>query len=127
MMSKRTLFRWLLAILMISAGITHFVKPLFYIRLIEDFLPEPTLLVYLSGALEIALGLGLLIPKSQRICGILLVHLFIILLPVHFHLAAIAQPIEGMPEYQWLHWVRFSLQFVLIAWALWCSKKETPA
>ncbi len=123
---RKNIFRWALAFLMISAGIAHFANPKFFIQLIQDFLPYANWLVYTTGFLEILFGFGLLIKKYQRLFGILTVHLLILYIPVHYHLATTTIKIEGITEITWIQWVRFGLQFVLIFWALWCTKKETP-
>jgi len=121
--SKRTIFRWIFSFILIGVGLCHFIKAEFFIPLIEDLLPFPEVLVYLSGALEILLGIGLLLPKFQQVCGIFIAILFILYLPIHYRMAVSPQSFEGIPNIPWLLWSRFVFQFALIWWALWCSKR----
>ena len=54
----RTILRWLAAILFISAGTYHFVRPELYRQIIPPGFPAPELLVAVSGVAEIAGGLA---------------------------------------------------------------------
>jgi len=119
--SKRRIFRWIFSFILIGVGSCHFIQPEFFIPLIEELLPFPKVLVYLSGALEIILGIGLLLSKFQQVCGIVIAILFISYLPIHYRMAVSPQSFEGIPS--WLLWFRFGFQFLLIWWVLWCSKR----
>jgi uncharacterized membrane protein len=54
--------RWLLAAAMVAIGIAHFVSPANFVRIVPSALPHKLLLVYVSGAAEIAGGVGLVCP-----------------------------------------------------------------
>lgn len=54
---------YLMASLYILAGLNHFRKPQFYIRIIPSYFPNPKLLNILSGGAEIILGVLLCIPS----------------------------------------------------------------
>ncbi|MCK0145738.1 DoxX family membrane protein [Arenibacter sp. F26102] len=58
-----TILKILLALFMIYAGVQHFLKPSFYISFVPYFLPFKMVVIYLSGAVEIVLGVLLLLPK----------------------------------------------------------------
>src|SRR5882672_8951852 len=56
----------LLALTMVGVGVLHFVRPKPFIRIVPAWLPNPRALVLISGFFEIAGGLGLLLPLTQR-------------------------------------------------------------
>ena len=65
------------------AGALHFLAPDTYERLIPWWLPLHRELVYASGALEIAGGLGLLDERTRRVAGIGLVLLLVAVWPAN--------------------------------------------
>jgi len=80
----RLFFRvYLQGALYILAGISHFLSPGLYVEMIPSFFPNPELLNHLAGALEILLGLGLIIPGTRKIASISLVILLLIFMSVH--------------------------------------------
>ena len=58
-----------IVLLMLAAGIMHFVRVDFFLKIVPPYLPFPLELVYLSGVCEIALGLLLLVPKTSRLAA----------------------------------------------------------
>ncbi|MBE9108683.1 DoxX family membrane protein [Nodosilinea sp. LEGE 07298] len=123
--NKATL-RIILAVCMVVAGILHFVVPQPFIRIVPGFLPAPAALVYISGAIEIALGLGLLMPSVRQFSAWGLVALFIAVYPANLNMAFNHIQISGIPDTWWFHAIRLPFQFVLIAWAYWYTRSETP-
>ena len=67
-MSGRT-SRLLLAGIFVFAGMMHFIIPASYVGIMPPWLPWHLGLVYLSGVLEMAGGVGLLIPRTRRAAG----------------------------------------------------------
>jgi uncharacterized membrane protein len=125
---KRVL-RWVLAGLMISAGVLHFTAERFFSQIVPPFLPAARLLVWVSGVFEIALGLMLLVPRARRIAGLGLVALYVAVFPANIYMAVANVQLQGMPS--WYQqpsplalWLRLPLQIVLVVWALWVSKPE---
>jgi uncharacterized membrane protein len=108
-----------MALLYIAAGINHFVKPRFYLRIIPPYLPAHELLNYVSGIAEIILGC-LLLFKTTRIYaawGIAIMLLAFMVVHVFMLQQAIKQ--ESYLITPAAAWIRLALQFVLIAWAIW--------
>jgi uncharacterized membrane protein len=116
--SQETL-RGILAVSMVIAGILHFVQPEPFIRIVPGFLPVPAVLVYTSGVIEILLGIGLLIPATQRFSAWGLVALFIAVYPANLNMAFNDIHIDGVPDGWWFQAIRLPFQFVLMAWAYW--------
>lgn len=116
--NKETL-RGILAICMVVAGILHFAAPEPFIKIVPGFLPFPAALVYISGAIEIVLGIGLWIPAVRSLCAWGLVALLIAVYPANLNMAFNHIQIAGIPDAWWVHAIRLPFQFVLIAWAYW--------
>ena len=63
MTTIKTASKCLLTLLMVGAGVMHFIKSGFFLKIVPPYLPLHLGLVYLSGVCEIALGIMLLIPR----------------------------------------------------------------
>ena len=61
----------------ILIGIEHFRDPQKFVEIVPAYLPFPLFLVYLTGVMEIAGGLGIIYPETREISGRLMV-LFLI-------------------------------------------------
>src|SRR6185295_16057384 len=109
----KTVSKYLLAIFMIGAGVMHFVRPEFYLKIMPPYLPWHLELVYASGVFESALGALLLIPRWSRAAAWGLIAVYIAIFPANIH-AYLHQ--ELLPAPPWAHLLRLPLQGVLIAW-----------
>ena len=119
------LFRTLTGFLFVVAGALHFVSPETYERIMPAYLPLHRELVYLSGALEIAGGLGLLPERTRRAAGIGLILLLVAVWPANLQMLLDARG-AGKPSW-WigLLWVRLPLQVVLMVWVWRVSQPRT--
>lgn len=99
----------------VVAGCFHFIKPAMYLRIMPRYLPAPQTLVYLSGLVEILLGVGVCfaMTKDYALYGIMLMLLLFFM--VHIHMLSSEKAAAGLP--QWLLIVRIFMQFGLIYWA----------
>lgn len=120
---RKELLRTILSVSLIVVGITHFVKPEEYAKIVPPQLPHPFQLVYISGFFEILGGIGLLIPFVSIAAAWGLIALFIAVFPANINMAVNSISIEGIPDYPIFYWVRLPLQAVLIAWAWWYTRK----
>jgi uncharacterized membrane protein len=102
------------ALLFIVGGVGHFLATGFYMKLMPGYLPLHRPLVLISGALEIALGVLLLVPHFGRFAAWGLIALLIAVFPANIHLF---QHQELLPLPPLLHWLRLPLQGLLILWA----------
>lgn len=111
-----------MAILYIAAGINHFWHPRFYRQLMPTYLPAPQLLNYVSGVLEIVLGVLLLAKATRPLAAWGIAILLLLFMTVHIYMLqqALHQPSYFMSPRA--AWGRLLLQPVLIAWALWYTR-----
>ena len=114
--------RYLLALFMVFAGVMHFVRPKGFARIVPKWLPAPMALVYVSGFFEVLLGLGLLVPATQRLAAWGLVALYVAVFPANVNMAVNHIGFGRDPGPRWILWVRLPLQLVLIAWAWWYTR-----
>ena len=113
----------LLAIFMGYAGVQHFLKPNFFLPFVPDFLPLTMVMVYLSGVVEIVLGVLLLLPKFAKWGATGILGLMIIFLPIHIWDVFSDQPAIGSTE---AAMIRLPIQFVIIGLA-WAVRKYATA
>ncbi|WP_394830096.1 DoxX family protein [Pendulispora rubella] len=113
-------FKILLAVGMVGIGILHFARPKPFIRIVPTWLPNPRALVLVSGFFEIAGGVGLLLPFTQRLAAWGLIVLYVAVFPANVHMAVhriSLDPKRPIPPY--LLWLRLPFQLLFIAWAWW--------
>lgn len=117
MQRLKLILKFLLALFFVLAGCNHFLSTAFYLHIMPPYLPWHLLLVYLSGLVEIILGIALLIPKYTQMAAWGLIVLLLAVLPANIHMALNH---DLYPEYSVAAlWVRLPLQIVLMSWAYW--------
>ena len=114
MTRSRNLF--LVAALFVSTGIMHFVIPRSYAGIMPGWVPSPTAMVYLSGVLEIAGGLGVLLPATRRLAGVGLIALLIAVFPANVQMLANAMREGASMLYIAVLFLRLPLQPLMIVW-----------
>ena len=122
--------RILLAAIFLIAGPLHFVFTPVYLRIMPPWLPEPRLLVQLSGIFEFLGGLGLLVPRTRRLAAWGLVALYLAVFPANLNMALHQIPLGDVPiapDKVWLLWLRLPFQALFIAWAYWLTRPDEPA
>jgi uncharacterized membrane protein len=112
--------RFALALLFGGAGVLHFVHPETYLRIMPPALPAPRLLVLLSGAAEVAGGLGLLLPATRRLAAWGLLALLVAVFPANVHMLRLPDTLH-LPA--WVLWARLPLQ-PLLMWAVWRAARR---
>jgi uncharacterized membrane protein len=107
--------------LYVTAGIGHFIATRMYVSIMPDYLPAHRELVLLSGAAEIAGGLGVMVPALRRAAAWGLVVLLVCVMPANIWMAQHPERYANIPL--WAIWLRLPLQLPLIWWA-WLYTKE---
>jgi uncharacterized membrane protein len=110
-----------------SAGIAHFAKPDFFESIVPDWFPDAALANRLSGAAELAFGLGMFLPRTRKLSALGLLALTVAVFPANVDMAVNnvePQLVEGRFSRSIgtatgpLNWVRLPLQLPLVWW-LW--------
>lgn len=108
-----------MAVMLVFTAIGHFAFTKGMIMMVPDFVPFKKEVVYLTGFIEIAAAVGLLIPGLRMVTGWLLILFFLLLLPANIK-AAIEQidyqkGTLGGPGMGYL-WFRVPLQILFMVW-----------
>lgn len=124
---RKEILRVILSTSVIIVGVTHFLQPEQYARIVPPPFP-PLASVYLSGLFEILGGIGLLIPFVSVAAAWGLIALFIAVFPANIYMALHNIKIAAIPQNQLLYWARLPFQAVLISWAWWYTRnpQEQP-
>ena len=67
-------------------GIAHFANVDFFLAIMPPYVPFPRAAVYVSGAFEILFALGIVMPATREISGILLILLTLAVTPANVHM-----------------------------------------
>ncbi len=123
----RAALRVVLGAAMVLVGVLHFTSPDPFVKMIPASLPGPLALVYVSGAAEIAGGVGLFVPRLRRAASWGLIALYIAVFPANVNMAVNELPLGDLQLSTFALWARLPLQLVFIAWAWWVGRDERRA
>jgi uncharacterized membrane protein len=112
--------RGTLAAMFVFAGVAHFTPVKHNMAaMIPAPLPRGLWVIYLTGVLEIAGAVGLLIPRLRRPAAACLAVLLLVMLPANVNAALSGMTLRGQPATPL--WLRVPLQFFWIAALWWTS------
>ncbi len=103
------------ALVLLAAGVYHFVNPAFYNPFMPAWFPK-ALANAAGGVAEIIIGIGLLVPSWRLYAVWAALALMVIFLPLHLIDLFRAKPVIGP---HWVAVIRLLLQFFLIWWLWW--------
>lgn len=112
-----TVIRFIFAIFMVYAGVQHFISPDFYRPFVPAFLPFTLAIIYVSGVLEVLLGILLIIPKYGKLAAFGILILMIAFLPIHIWDIFTDTPAIGGHKAALIR-LPVQLLFIAIAWKL---------
>ncbi|WP_049947609.1 DoxX family protein [Candidatus Halobonum tyrrellensis] len=109
------------------AGVTHFLVPGAYERVVPPSFPRPLALVYLSGVAEVVLGVGVAVRRTRRVSAWGLVALLVAVFPANVYMATHDIAAEMVPDRaagvaRAAAWLRLPLQGALVLWAWWYTR-----
>ncbi len=113
----------LLAVFFVIAGVLHFVFTPNYMKIMPPWLPWHAMLVIISGACEIAGGVGVLWHRTRRWAGYGLIALCLAVLPANLQMLLNAQATGASVPWMAALWMRLPLQLLLIAW-IWRATRQ---
>ncbi|TZF95003.1 hypothetical protein FW781_13985 [Chryseobacterium panacisoli] len=108
-----------MAVMLLTAGIAHFVYTQGMALMIPGIIPYKKEMVYVTGVLEIIGAVTLLIPGFQKTIGWLLIVFFVLILPANLYAASEHVNMKSGDfsgsGLSYL-WYRIPLQLVFISW-----------
>jgi len=116
--------RRVLSVVFIAAGLLHFLRTATYMEIMPGYLPAHRELVLVSGAAEIAGGLGVAVARTRSAAGLWLVALLVLVFPANIHMAVHAERYASIAPA--LLWARLPLQGLLMWWAYRATRTRHP-
>jgi uncharacterized membrane protein len=116
---------WGLGITFIFFSIGHVIKTEGMVEMLPLWVPFRLSIVYLTGALELLIGIALFLPKYQIAAAKTAILVFIVFFPANIY-AAINS--IGLGGHQWgaiYLLIRLPLQLILIAWAYYLCLRRS--
>jgi len=99
-------------------GVGHFVATDFFVKIVPPYIPEPRLVVLLSGVVELALAFGLFSARHRPRVGLALMVLICGVSLANIHMSMHPELFPEVPE--WALTLRLVLQAGLL-WLVWWS------
>lgn len=109
---------------MTFAGVMHFVRPRWYMRIMPRYLPAHRELVYASGVAEMAGALGTLHPRTRRPAGLFLIATLIAVFPANVDMAVRAEDFPDVPGGRAALLARLPLQALFVYWVWQATQTE---
>lgn len=121
MRKVRAVARAALAGFMVVAGVAHFVGHESFLAQTPAFLPARSVIIWVTGVMEVALGVALVaLPRHRRQVGWLLAGFLLAVFPGNIYQAVAGIAAFGL-DTPAARWLRLPFQPALIALALWSS------
>lgn len=95
------------------------------VAMVPPFVPFASAVVYLTGVLELAGALGLVLGKTRRLAAYCLIALFVLLLPANIYAAVADVPFAG--EAASPLWTRIPEQILFIAVAALAARSRSKS
>lgn len=100
----------------ILTGAMHFLRPRMYEAIMPSYIPAPREMVLASGAVEIAGGVGVLVPGLEKTARWGLLALLVAVFPANVHMALEPERVKGLAWLpRWVLWARLPFQAVFAA------------
>ncbi|MDP4506584.1 DoxX family protein [Nonomuraea turcica] len=109
----------------VPAGVTFMPNHADLVAMMPPVVPFPAFMVYLTGVLELAGAVGLVLEGTRRAAGICLALLFVAMLPANVYAAVADVPFAG--EAASPLWQRVPEQVLYIGIALWAARTRTQS
>ncbi|MEZ4887216.1 MAG: DoxX family protein [Chitinophagales bacterium] len=104
----------LMAAFYIYAGVSHFRHPKFFLRIMPPYIPSPEKVNLLVGAIEVILGVMLLIPATTSLAAWGVIALLIAVFPANIYHH---QKARAKGKHVTATLIRLPIQALLVFWA----------
>ena len=122
--NKQRVALLMLSLFYLGAGIAHLIFAPAFVSITPGWVPSPSLVIAVTGLLEILGALALYLPKFRRLAGLMLALYAICVFPANIQHALLDLGFSGAPvsDLGWLYHVpRLLAQPILVWWALFAS------
>jgi uncharacterized membrane protein len=103
-------------------GIGHFARSDWFVQIVPPYLPQPLLLVWISGAFELLGAAGLLFASTRTAAGNGLALLTVCVTPANVYMLQQHQLFPQFPLSVLV--LRLLVQVALIACIIWCTRPK---
>jgi len=108
-----------LAAVFAFTGFGHFFKRDAMISMLPPMLPARRAMIVLSGAFEILLAIGVLLPDCTKLTGLCICAFLVLVAPINVYSAVERVDFGGHAAGPRYLWMRLPLQALLLIWAYW--------
>ena len=115
------LFSFIYGISFILIGVSHLREPQKFVNIVPSYLPYALFLVYLTGVMEIAGGIGIIYPGTRVVSGRLVAIFLIAVFPANLYMWTHDVAFNGTKLTTTQHILRSFIQIFLIFMALFLS------
>lgn len=109
-----------MTVFIIFTGFSHFKFQKGMVMMIPDYIPAKLFWVYFTGVLEIAAGIGLMIPPLREFTAVSLICFYVLVFIANIHSSKkninIFKADHTGPGMKYLYIRRIPMQLILIAW-----------
>jgi uncharacterized membrane protein len=113
--------RWMMAVIYVGFGWLHLSASAKFLPIMPPGVPDPQGVVLFTGACEVAGGVGLLVPRTRWLAGLMLALYALCVWPANIYQAFWRVHAPPLPDSWWYHGPRLLFQPVLIWWALFAG------
>lgn len=108
-----------MSVMLVFTSIAHFIYTEGMAMMLPEFIPYKTEVIYLTGLIEIAAAIGLIIPRLRTVTAWLLILFFVLILPANIYSALEHIDYQNASydgnSVSYL-WFRVPLQILFIIW-----------
>ena len=125
--------RWFLVVasavfggMYVNVGVQHFTDTAWFEPIVPAVLGDPTFWVLITGVMEIAIGVGLILPWTQRYAGLASMVFLIGIYSANLNMWVNNIPLDGKTYAHHWHVLRLVAQVGMfgLSYAIWRSPKE---
>ena len=120
--SWRGVMRIAMAVFFAGGFVLHLLAADQLVAITPDWVPYPREVVLITGVIELAGAVALLVPRLRRVTGIALAIYVIAVWPANFKHAFAHIVTPPIPDSWWYHAPRLALQPVIAWWALFSTR-----
>jgi uncharacterized membrane protein len=120
--SRRAVMRIAMSAFFAGGFVLHLLATQQLVAITPDWVPYPREVVLITGVIELAAAVALLVPKWRQATGIALAIYVIAVWPANFKHAFAHIVTPPIPDSWWYHAPRLALQPVIAWWALFSTR-----